>query len=167
MSEELNQLKVDIALIKKDIKSIEKFFNKMDAAVDTMSGIAKDLAIQETIVKATEQKLQFLDKKIEDHTKVDLEGRMTLKEKIEDVRAEMKTDLQYYEEKNKNNSDGRDDDIIEKINELTNKIDNKLTDYDKRIRSLEYMKWYIYGMGVVIIFIATQISSNITTLFTN
>lgn len=157
MSDELYQLKIDIALIKKDIKQIERFFTKIDEAVNVMSDITKNLAVQEAVMKGTQEKLDFLDSKIEDHTKVDLEGRLAIKEKLEDARDEFRRELSSITEKTSSQFETKEDEILEKIEELSKTINEKMNTQDRRIRSLENYKWYIMGIGGVVVFLATYL----------
>jgi uncharacterized protein Yka (UPF0111/DUF47 family) len=59
MSDDLQHVKTDIALIKKDIQSIGKFFDKVDDAVDGMADIAKSLAVQQQIMENFQPKLSL------------------------------------------------------------------------------------------------------------
>ena len=58
MPDELNVVKTDVALIKKDIKQIGRFFDRVDNAVDAMAGIQKSLAVQHQIITNFNDKLE-------------------------------------------------------------------------------------------------------------
>jgi hypothetical protein len=54
---EVNVLKTDVALIKKDIKQIERVFNKVDHAVGDMAELHKIAAVQEKILENAERRI--------------------------------------------------------------------------------------------------------------
>jgi hypothetical protein len=85
--EENSDIKIDVALIKKDIKQIERFFGKVDSAVDGMADITQSLAVQHQIVKNFQEKLNFFDEKLEVSSRHNLEGRLALKEELDDHKA--------------------------------------------------------------------------------
>ena len=61
MAEEINDLKIDIAIIKKDIKTIERFFNKVDNVVDDISDISKMIAVQQQLIQNFQEKISYTD----------------------------------------------------------------------------------------------------------
>ena len=65
MDQELNDLKVDIAIIKKDIKQIERFFDKVDVIIDDMSEVAKMIAVQQQLISNFDSKLNYTDERLE------------------------------------------------------------------------------------------------------
>ena len=154
MSDELNQLKLDIALIKKDIHQIERFFRKIDETVQSMSDIAKDLAVQEQINVTANQKLEFLDKKIEEHTRIDIEARLALKEDLEETKDEFRREIKEVKEKESD----RTDEVLEKIDLLMKHVDDKIDKIDQRVGELEKVKWYAMGALGAVLFIIAELS---------
>lgn len=165
MSDELNQLKIDIALIKKDIKQIERFFTKIDEAVNTMAMIAKNIAVQEEVVRAAEQKLQFLEKKIEEHTKMDLEGRLALKEQLDETRVEFRDEIAALRESARQVSEDRTDEVLEKLDQVASTITKKVDEIEGRVRTLENLRWYVAGIAAVVVILVTKISFDLSVLF--
>ena len=143
LSEELNQLKIDIALIKKDIRQIERFFNKVDETVDAMSGIAKDLAVQEQKNVNANQKIKFLDAKIDENTKSQLESRLVLADQLDDTRIEFRDALAKVS--------SVDEDGI-------NEVFEKIQSLEDRVVDLERARWYGMGVAGTIIFVLGIIS---------
>lgn len=154
MSDELNQFKTDIALIKQDIKQIERFFNKVDEAVATMNDISKNLAVQESVLRSTEHKVELLEQKLQDHQKLDIETRMLLKEEIEQNRDEWR---EWNEKKNK--------EIIDRMEFILESMNNRFNEQEKRIESLENWKWYVVGIAGTISTIIISFFTDISKLF--
>ena len=146
LAEELNQLKIDIALIKKDIRQIERFFNKVDETVDAMSGIAKDLAVQEQKNVNANQKIKFLDAKIDENTKSQLEARLVLADQLDDTRIEFRDALAKVS--------SVDEDGI-------NEVFEKIQSLEARVVDLERARWYGMGFAGTIIFILGIISLDV------
>ena len=168
MSDELNEVKVDIALIKKDIKQIERFFNKVDHAVDDMSDIAKNLAVQQAIIKNFEEKFNHLNEKLEDHRRGNVEGRLAIKEELDDYKEQFKEEMMIAMEEGKKQhallaeetrkwNEARQKEVIAIIENIGKNVDEKLDEQDERIRSLENVKWYAMGIFAVIVFILSMI----------
>ena len=69
MQDELQEMKTDIALIKSDIKQINKFFSKVENSIDMMADLSTQVAVQQEIIKNTVDKLEDLDNIVEEHRK--------------------------------------------------------------------------------------------------
>jgi serine/threonine-protein kinase RIO1 len=61
----------DIALIKRDIKQIEKFFAKVELAMESLQDMSKTAAVQDETLKNTKEHLESLDDLMERHRKDD------------------------------------------------------------------------------------------------
>jgi uncharacterized protein YoxC len=154
VSDELNDLKIDIALIKKDIRQIERFFNKIDDIVETVKDIIRDAAVQEQLNKSIEEKLSFLERKIEEHTRIDVEARMALKEDIDETRDEFTRELKETT-KTISKTDDRTDEILDKMDKMMDRFDEKVDKINDRVAELEKMRWWAMGAVAVIIFLIT------------
>ena len=160
MSDELNQLKVDIALIKKDIRQIERFFNKVEEVSGHMSSINTSLAVQEQYNKSFEEKLIFLEGKIDDFNKSGIESRLALKDEIEETQEKLEHELTQVETGVRGDSDDRTDEILKVLNEMDKKMEVKLESLGTRIRILENWRWYIMGAIGVVVFALVSNSIN-------
>ena len=65
---EVNTLKTDVALIKKDIRQIERVFDKVDGAISDMSELHTIAAVQEAILESAERRLTMLEENIAKQT---------------------------------------------------------------------------------------------------
>ena len=86
MPDELNIVKTDVALIKKDIQQIGRFFDKVDNAVDAMAGIQKALAVQNQIIMNFNDKLEQQAEAIEENKRLDKERSAVLGDRMETYR---------------------------------------------------------------------------------
>ena len=142
---EVNTLKTDVALIKKDIKQIERVFDKVDHAVSDMAELHKIAAVQETILENAERRIENLEDTFIKHTEEELEYRKELNKTLTD----MKEDAQKQRER-------RHKEVLESIQNMHKAVSEKLNVQDKRIRALENWRWWILGASAALIFILTR-----------
>ena len=149
---EINNLKTDIALIQKDVKQIERVFKKVDDAVGQMSEIFKTMAVQDMVLENTEKRIFTAEEAFKKNTLDEEAFRKELSLKLEDMKDTANRDR-----------DRRHRELLDSIENLNRNMGDKLDKQDKRIQTLENWRWYILGIGLVIIFILNKIP--VTTLF--
>jgi F0F1-type ATP synthase membrane subunit b/b' len=145
---EVNTLKTDVALIKKDIKQIERVFDKVDQAVGEMSQLHKIAAVQDTILENTERRIETLENTFIKHTEEELEYRKELNKTLSD----MKEEAQRQRER-------RHKEVLESIQNMNSTLSSKLDVQDKRINDLESWRWWIIGASAALIFVITGYES--------
>jgi predicted RNase H-like nuclease (RuvC/YqgF family) len=148
---EVNTLKTDVALIKKDINHIEKVFEKVEHAVYDMTQLHKISAVQETILENAERRIENLEDAFVKHNAEELEYRKELNKTLTDMRE----DAQIQRER-------RHKEVLESIQNMHTTLSSKLDVQDKRIRALEDWRWWILGASGAIMFIFTQYKSFIS-----
>lgn len=149
---EINGLKTDVALIQKDVKQIERVFKKVDDAVGQMSEILKTMAIQDIVLENTERRVFSIEEGFKKNTVEEEAFRKELSLKLEDMKETANKDR-----------DRRHRELLDSIENLNKNMGEKLDKQDKRIQTLENWRWYVLGIGLVIIFILNKIP--VTTLF--
>ncbi len=149
---EINGLKTDVALIQKDVKQIERVFKKVDDAVGQMSEILKTMAIQDIVLENTERRVFSIEEGFKKNTVEEEAFRKELSLKLEDMKDTANKDR-----------DRRHRELLDSIENLNRNMSEKLDKQDKRIQTLENWRWYVLGIGLVIIFILNKIP--VTTLF--
>jgi len=149
---EINSLKTDVALIQKDVKQIERVFKKVDDAVGQMSEILKTMAVQDMVLENTERRVFSIEESFKKNNIDEEAFRKELSLKLEDMKETANRDR-----------DRRHRELLDSIENLNRNMGEKLDKQDKRIQTLENWRWYILGIGLVIIFILNKIP--VTTLF--
>jgi len=161
VSDELNSVKTDIALIKNDVKQIERFFDKVDEAMEQMVSLAQDIAVQQKVLETFETKLDGLEGKLDSQSRMNLEARFAFKEELDEHKYRFKEAMttgmkeaqdahQDYNQKQREWMEERSDRTLTAINTLTKELNMKLEDQDRRIRSLENLKWWLLGAVAVV-----------------
>jgi len=161
MSEDLNHVKTDIALIKKDIQSIGKFFDKVDAAVEGMQDIAKSLAVQQQIMENFQQKIEYMDERLADQRRMNMEARLAMKEELDDYKENFKLDMlkameqgkeQHHKmaQETKEAHERRHAETLAIIDNIVRDVKDKVNIQEQQIRSLENLKWWLLGAVAVV-----------------
>lgn len=166
MSDELNEVKTDIALIKKDIKTIERFFNKVDTVMSEMSDMTKSLAVQQKIIEHFDSKLQDIEVTMEEHKKEDIKRTELLEARLEEYRKSAKQDHQRVADESARNRAERNKEIMEQLGKLNGNLEKKMnsmsediSNQEERLRGLENIKWWLLGASAVIATLITFMSS--------
>lgn len=146
MSEELNTLKTDVEIIKRDIGAIQNFSNKIDEAIEKMAEVSNNIS---KMLIVHDQKLQNHDQQI-DGLKVSLSERKSDNEKqfelihkrISDMKDENHAEREKYHKE-----------ILAALKEIA----ASQKDLDTRITVLEKWKWYVMGGAAVVGFVLAQV----------
>jgi len=161
VSDELNHVKTDIALIKNDIKQIERFFDKVDEAMDQMVNISQDIAVQQNVLETFESKLNTVENKIDTQARINVESRFAFKEELDEHKYRFKEAMtdgmnqaqsahQEYNLKQREWMEERSERTLTAINTLTKELNIKIDEQDRRIRNLENLKWWLLGAVAVV-----------------
>lgn len=162
MSEkEENDIKTDVALIKRDIKQIEKFFNKIDSAINSITELSKSSAVQDEILKNTLSRLEDLEQRIEAHRKEDEQRAILISNRLEEYRKSSKEDHQRLAEHSAERRQKHNQELIETVEAISEKMDLKISEQSKKINSLENWKYYLMGGIAIIAFFVSKISFDV------
>ena len=157
MSDDLSELKTDLALIQKDVKQIEKFFTKFDAALEAMAEVSQKVAVHGEILKNTAEKLENLEERIEQHRLEDIKRSDVISNRLEEYRKSSKDDHQRLSDQNAINRKERNEEIMKELHKMNGSLDKRLNSLEQKTGQLENWKWYIGGIGVAVVLIASQI----------
>lgn len=157
MQDELQEMKTDIALIKKDVQNIQKFFTKVDASIDLMASMSTQVAVQQEVIKNTVDKLEDLDNIVEEHRKEEAARTKAIHQRLEEYRKSAYEDHLRLSEENKANREKRHQEIMSEIKRSNEAMLKQLNNQDQRIRSLENWRYYLAGMGAVVLFILAKV----------
>ena len=161
VSDDLNPVKTDIALIKNDLKNIERFFDKVDEAMEQMVSLSQDIAVQQNVLETFERKLQAVEDKIDTQARINVESRFAFKEELDDHKfrfnqamtdgmSQAQVAHQDYNLKQREWMEERSERTLSAINTLTKELNIKIDELDRRTRSLENLKWWLLGAVAVV-----------------
>jgi len=163
MSDKDTSLNTDVQLIKKDIKQIEKFFGRFDTALEAMTEVSQKVAVQGEILKNTAEKLEDLEERIAEHKAEDKARTEVLHRRLEDHRTSSRKDHEKLANETKIDRKQRNDEIMLQLGKMNGALEVRLTKIDDRIKILEQWRWYIMGIGAVVLLGIMEI--NWTALF--
>ena len=133
---DLNTVRTDVEILKKDVSNIQGLLSRLDTAIDKIAdasnGISKILAVHETQIKETESSL--VERKRLAEKEVEL-----LHRRISDMKEEsVETDRRNHDE------------IMTKLDNMGIEVSSELKTMSERVTILERWKWWIMGGSWVI-----------------
>lgn len=148
----------DIALIKSDIKQIQKFFNRVEDSMDMMAELSKNVAVQNEVLDNTKDKLEVVEKLCEETKKTDELRMNVLSDRLEEYRRYSREDHQRLAEHNANKRNDNVKEILDRIDRMETAIHKRINDQQKKINHLENWRYYMMGIGFVIILLVARIN---------
>lgn len=143
--------KTDLAVIKRDINQINKIFTKVDKSLEVMADLSKQVAVHEEILKN-------LQSDITEHREDDISRSAIMADRLEQYRISSKEDHARLAEDSRKNRQERNAEIMTELHKMNGALDSRLSKLDERIKILENWKWYMMGLGAIMIFLAMQIN---------
>lgn len=143
---EINTIKTDIAVIKRDITQISQVYKKVDDTLEQMSEMAKNMAVQEKTLENDARRITILEETLVKHNQDEAAFRKELGKRFDDMAVKIESDR---EAKHKQ--------MLDAIERISSSINSKLADQDKRIATLEGWRWYVAGIVAVIVIIINKI----------
>lgn len=141
-----SSVKTDVALLKNDMKQFEKSIIKLDSVVDELFTSIKTLAVQEKILENNEKRINSLEESIKLHTQQEETFRNEFNRKFEEMKeAEQKERERRHRE------------LLDSIEKLNKNMSEKIEKQNERISSLENWRWYILGIGAVVVFLLNKL----------
>jgi uncharacterized phage infection (PIP) family protein YhgE len=139
MTDDLNRVKTDVEIIKRDVGAIQAFSGKIDDAIEKMAeisnSISKMLIVHENKLQNHDQQIDGLKNSISER-KTDFEKQVELLHKrISDMKEET------HSEREKNHKE-----LLDAIREVSENHKH----LDERIRLLETWKWYMMGAAAIV-----------------
>jgi chromosome segregation ATPase len=146
MADDLNTLKTDVEIIKRDISAIHSFSGKIDDAIEKMAevsnSISKMLIVHENKLQNHDQQIDGLKNSLSER-KSDFEKQVELLHKrITDMKDENHAEREKYHKE-----------ILDALKEIADL--NKAL--DSRVTTLEQWKWYVMGGAAAVGFILSQV----------
>ena len=153
----------DIALIKSDIKQIQKFFGRVEDSMDVMVELSKNVAVQSEVIENTNKKLEDVEQLCEETRRTD-ELRLTvLSDRLEEYRRSSRDDHQRLADHNASKRNDSVKEILDRIDIMEKSIHQRINDQQKKINHLENWRYYMMGVGAVVIILLARF--NWPTLF--
>jgi chromosome segregation ATPase len=152
-----NDVKTELALIKKDVKQIEIVFQKLDHTVGQMTDILRTIAVQESLLTQNEKKIDRLEEKLIKHSEDEEQFRKELSKKLEDMRCFSQKEREKHHREILDSIEKLAETFNEKMKEQEKKMDLNKEKMNARMTAVERWRWYVGGVFAVITFLAAKI----------
>lgn len=146
MTDELNVLKTDVQIIKRDIGAIQNFSVKIDDAIEKMAEVSNSIS---KMLIVHENKLQNHDQMIDGIKLAMSERKNDFDKQVELLHSRITS----MKEENHIEREKYHKELLAALKEIAD-TQNKL---DSRITTLEQWKWYVMGGAAVIGFVLAQV----------
>lgn len=164
MNEEEQKMQTDIALIKADIKQINKFFTKVESSLEMMSDLSTTVAVQHEVVKNTVDKLEDLDNMVTEHRIEDQLRAERIMAQLEEYRKSARNDHQRLADHSAEKRIERHKEIMDEIRVMNDKMMVRIVKQDEKIQTLVNWRYYMMGIGAVLLFLLAK-AVDITSFF--
>lgn len=158
MSKDDTNWETDIALIKSDIKQINRFFGKVDKSIDGMADLSKNIAVQSEVIDYTKEKLEIVEKLCEETKRVDEVRMNVLSDRLEEYRRSSREDHQKMADHNAHKRTSTNKEILDKLDAMEKGLHQRINEQSKKINVLENWKFYMMGVGGVLLLLVARIN---------
>jgi len=153
-----SSLETDIALIKSDIKVINKYFAKVDNSLDMMSELQKTVAAQSVTLKFQGEKLEDVEQVCSSYKKEEQVRLNVLSDRLEEYRRMAREDHQRLSEASNEKRNSSNKEILDRLDQMERTLHERITQQTKRINALENWRYYMMGVGAVLIFLVAKLN---------
>ena len=151
-------IETDIALIQADIKQINKFFTKVEASIDMMASLQAHVAEQAVTQKFQADKLEDLEDICTSYKKEETLRLTVLSDRLEEYRRMAREDHAKLTETNNAKRDSANKEILDRLDKMERSLHERITQQTKRINTLENWRYYVMGVGAVLIFLVAKLN---------
>ncbi len=153
---EKTSIETDIAVIKTDIKAINKFFSRVEASLDLMADLQKDVAVHSEQLKFQAEKLEDVEDICSSYKKEEALRLNVLSDRLEEYRRMAREDHSRLTEVNNEKRVNANKEILDRLDRMERSLHERITQQTKRINALENWRYYMMGVGAVLIFLLAK-----------
>ena len=153
-----NNWETDIRLIQSDIKQIQKFFNKVEASMDVMVDLSKNVAVQSEVIAFTKEKLEEIERTVDETRRTEDLRLQVLSDRLEEYRRSSRGDHEKLAQHNAEKRATSNKEILEKLEIMERGLHSRINDQNKKVNALENWKYYMMGIGGVIVLLVARIN---------
>jgi len=102
-------------------------------------------------------KIEALDSKIEASKFETAKDLAIVHDRLEQYRSSSRDDHQRLSDNNARHRTERNAEIMEALGKLNGNLDKRISEIEGRVSTLNQWKWYVGGIGAVLVLIATKL----------
>lgn len=153
-----DSVKTDIALIKSDIKQINKFFGRVETSLEIVSQLQQQVAVQAETLKNQGDKLNDVEDICTSYKKEETLRLNVLSDRLEEYRRMAREDHTRLTDANNEKRASANKEILEKLDQMEKSLHDRITQQTKRINALENWRYYMMGVGAVLLFLVAKLN---------
>lgn len=146
MNEDTSDIKTDIAVIKRDVQQIENAIKRFDHIFVQLTEIIKQLAVQDKMFESAENRIKDLEQEAEEAAVAKVNFERSIKSELNVVQKDL--------EKRR---DEHHKEVLASLADIKAELVTKLESQEERIDALERWRYYLLGIGGVIIFVLSKL----------
>jgi len=158
LSKEQTNWETDIRLIQSDIKQIQKFFNKVESSMELMVDLSKNVAVQSEVIAFTKEKLEEIERTVDETRRNEDLRLQVLSDRLEEYRRSSRGDHEKLAQHNAGKRAMSNKEILEKLEVMERGLHSRINDQNKKVNALENWKYYMMGIGGVIVLLVARIN---------
>jgi phosphoenolpyruvate carboxylase len=158
LSKEQTNWETDIRLIQSDIKQIQKFFNKVESSMELMVDLSKNVAVQSEVIAFTKEKLEEIERTVDETRRNEDLRLQVLSDRLEEYRRSSRGDHEKLAQHNAEKRAMSNKEILEKLEVMERGLHSRINDQNKKVNALENWKYYMMGIGGVIVLLVARIN---------
>ena len=109
------------------------------------------------IIKLANEQIEDIEERIDEHRIEDIKRAENISTRLEEYRRSSKEDHQRLSDANAANRKERNEEIMKELHKMNGSLDRRLNELEQRASVLENWKWYMMGLGVAVVLVASQI----------
>ena len=153
-----DSVKTDIALIKSDIKQINKFFGRVETSLEIVAQLQQQVAVQAETLKFQGDKLEDVEDICTSYKKEEAVRLNVLSDRLEEYRRMAREDHQRLSDASSEKRNESNKEILEKLDQMEKSLHDRITQQTKRINALENWRYYMMGVGAVLLFLVAKLN---------
>ena len=123
-----------------------------------MAELSKNVAVQSEILDFTKEKLEDVETLCEETKRTDELRMNVLSDRLEEYRRSAREDHQKLAEHNAQKRSNSNKEIIDRLDAIEHSLHMRINEQHKKINVLENWRYYIMGMGGVVLLLVARIN---------
>ena len=123
-----------------------------------MAELSKNVAVQSEILDFTKEKLEDVETLCEETKRTDELRMNVLSDRLEEYRRSAREDHQKLAEHNAQKRLNSNKEIIDRLDAIEHSLHMRINEQHKKINVLENWRYYIMGMGGVVLLLVARIN---------
>ncbi len=126
--------------------------------MDVMVDLSKNVAVQSEVIAFTKEKLEEIERTVDETRRTEDLRLQVLSDRLEEYRRSSRGDHEKLAQHNAEKRATSNKEILEKLQEMEKSLHSRINDQNKKVNALENWKYYMMGIGGVIVLLVARIN---------